>query len=558
MRTMQAKQGMTLLELVIYIGVASIALGGIIGLFVLLNQSWSRTRSQSIVDEGLRAAAERLQTEAAAADTVLEPAYRAAVLDDSPIGYWRLDETGLPTARNSSLNGQTLDATYWPTGGFSFDQQSVISDVNSAVRFPGLSNSYAYKNPASPGLVGDAAFTIEAWVNPAATRADGMVFSYGAAAANRVVSLGSDGSGRIYSVHYSNDHPFTATWTLGQWQYVVLTYDPATSTESLYVNGAFQESWTPANLALQNGDDIFIGRATWNGIYMAEAVVDEVALYNRALSSAEITDHYRHGIGAQLAFNRGTTAPAIYSGYAWSENFGWISWNCASQQEPWDCVQGDALFDNYRVTRALDNLSGFAKTEHTGFLSLNCASSPTTDACNTSNYRVSAGSDGEYRGWGWGDGLGWVSFNCENTNNCSSSAGDWKVFETATPTGAELHGWAWSEVWGWISFNCADRGAGVCTASPYRVSRGTSGEQVRFAIANGVLTAAAGGETPQNLTDPAVNIALCDNETRFFTVVANPPPARPSIRLCMKASYRGTGAAAAGYSNTLRLTLELR
>jgi hypothetical protein len=138
-------------------------------------------------------------------------------------------------------------------------------------------------------------------------------------------------------------------------------------------------------------------------------------------------------------------------GYAWSDNIGWISFNCANT--------GSCATSNYKVTldTATQSLSGYAWSENIGWIkfqgtkgsytapvselkgfgngliynpgtgnhdpnddlemSLNCAE---LGECAASNYKVQVGAS-DLSGYAWGsDSIGWVSFNCSNTN-CTTS-----------------------------------------------------------------------------------------------------------------------------------------
>jgi len=113
------------------------------------------------------------------------------------------------------------------------------------------------------------------------------------------------------------------------------------------------------------------------------------------------------------------------SGYAWSNNIGWISF------EPADIVGcpgvcqpnlAGGVFSGW--ARALSNGGGWD-----GWISLNCANS---GGCAVSNYSVSLNASNDFEGWAWGDSVvGWISFNCTNEGSCATS--DYKVYLANTP-----------------------------------------------------------------------------------------------------------------------------
>ena len=96
-------------------------------------------------------------------------------------------------------------------------------------------------------------------------------------------------------IRYSNDNAFNTTWTLGSWQHVILSYNPTTSTESLYVNGQLMETWTPSNLDLQSSATSYIGRASWSGTYVGATQIDDVRLYNYPLTATQAKTLFNEG-----------------------------------------------------------------------------------------------------------------------------------------------------------------------------------------------------------------------------------------------------------------------
>lgn len=204
------------------------------------------------------------------------------------IGWWpslgsfqaaRLRDLAAPRNHTTLTGGATWAAAEVQGGVLSLDGSDDYADAGAV---------------SNLGLSGDAAYSIGVWVNLAAFRNDGMWFSYGAASAGRVISIGTDGSGRVYSVHYGSDHAYTTYGALSTnvWYHLVITYNPATSTETLYVNGLSKETWTPTDLGLTAGDNLYIGRATWNGTYAGQCKLGDIRLYNRCLAASEVLAMY--------------------------------------------------------------------------------------------------------------------------------------------------------------------------------------------------------------------------------------------------------------------------
>lgn len=126
------------------------------------------------------------------------------------------------------------------------------------------------------------------------------------------------------------------------------------------------------------------------------------------------------------------------TGYA-SSSFGYISLDCMTS--PAGNICG---FSNYGVCNgpgphtaggtcpngdASGNLSGWAWSDEIGWISMNCSD---LGICGTSNYGVSIDSSGDFSGWAWNDVVGWISFNC--TNSGTSCPPNYKVKTSWAPT----------------------------------------------------------------------------------------------------------------------------
>ena len=77
------------------------------------------------------------------------------------------------------------------------------------------------------------------------------------------------------------------------------------------------------------------------------------------------------------------------SGWAWSENFGWISFNCSTGGSDGGNICASS---NYKVTvnQTTGEFDGYAWSQNLGWISFNCATGGVgqTNICSTSNYKV--------------------------------------------------------------------------------------------------------------------------------------------------------------------------
>lgn len=99
-------------------------------------------------------------------------------------------------------------------------------------------------------------------------------------------------------------------------------------------------------------------------------------------------------------------------------------------------------------------LSGWAWGDNFGWVSFNCNDN---SSCGSVNYRVDVASNGNLSGYAWSDNVGWITFNESDLSNCPS--GECK----AKLSGNNLQGWAralsYGDGWdGWISLNGSNYG----------------------------------------------------------------------------------------------------
>ena len=86
----------------------------------------------------------------------------------------------------------------------------------------------------------------------------------------------------------------TATYSAGTWYHVVGVYNQSTPLLSIYVNGALAVSGAPSGTPHGNTNADTIGESSWGGQYFG-GTIDDVRLYNVALSSAQVWQMYNTG-----------------------------------------------------------------------------------------------------------------------------------------------------------------------------------------------------------------------------------------------------------------------
>lgn len=258
--------------------------------------------------------------------------YPAAVLSNNPIAYWRLDES------DDGLNdGNPGVIAHDYVGGHNAAYNNTIlglpgynpsKDPDTAAEFGVFSgsNSYAGEIDASSFATidfakpsgGNAEFSVEAWVNSTNANqiAGAGIVTKGFGSGGEQFDLDLSGNAFRFFVRDAagNVHGPTSTniATVGQWFHVVGVWDGANGAAHLYVNGVDTADTTgvapgvgllaatTTNIALPGSALVSIGARTSSQAVndynlQFQGTIDEVAIYNLALSSNQVAAHYDAG-----------------------------------------------------------------------------------------------------------------------------------------------------------------------------------------------------------------------------------------------------------------------
>ena len=170
--------------------------------------------------------------------------------------------------------------------------QSVSGKINSGLSFISASSSIIVANVAS--LNPTTSITVEAWVKWEINPALGAPWA-------SIVNKNLDNQYRLH--HNSNNSKFEfaiamnyiaslTTPLVGRWYHLVGTYDG--SVIRFYVNGVEEANRNYSNAIPGSANPLVIGGRSDNSRFF-NGSIDEVAIYNRALSSLEINDRYNRG-----------------------------------------------------------------------------------------------------------------------------------------------------------------------------------------------------------------------------------------------------------------------
>jgi len=213
------------------------------------------------------------------------------------VGYWPMNEGRGAEAGDFSgqANHGTLTnmdpSTDWVNGkrggALDFNESGTNDEVVIATGFPALAS-------------GDSA-TISGWIKNRRTSGIGSIFGFGAGGDNPILALNiaNENIGGWIETDTSGQKTLTADGTkliIGEWSHVVAVFDRTNNQAIRYLNGV--QTGTIDDISAQTGQIstlgvIGIGDFT-SGNYV-NGTIDEVRVYNRALSAAEVSSLYNLG-----------------------------------------------------------------------------------------------------------------------------------------------------------------------------------------------------------------------------------------------------------------------
>jgi hypothetical protein len=220
------------------------------------------------------------------------------------VGYWSFNGNNVSDkVYDQSGNGNNG----YTDGSVATSAMKTIGKVGQALNFNGTSN-YVAVTSNSNLPVGNSNYTIAAWIKPSALGGYGGIVGWGNYGSSNQVnalrlteSTSCAGGQGIFNYWWANDiSDCTALLTAGKWHLVVAEFDG--TTRSLYLDGTFLKSDTPGGSHnVTTSSNFKIGETCPLSTCAADAGeyfpggIDEVRIYNRALTASEITQLYLAG-----------------------------------------------------------------------------------------------------------------------------------------------------------------------------------------------------------------------------------------------------------------------
>lgn len=222
--------------------------------------------------------------------------YQNVVLGDAPSAFYVLDDTGKVAEDSGSNHLNGVVGSSVKSGAASL----LTSSTNSAMSFPGAQSAAgAVRVSAAAPLQPSAAVSLEAWLKFSSTPANYTV----------VAAYGRNSGLATYELYFKNGE-IVAQDTLASGlaivvspsalrantvYHVVETYDGAYA--RLYINGALAGTSSPraGTLSYESGYGFSIGDDATSSNPAFEGTIGDVAVYAKALTAAQVENHYKAG-----------------------------------------------------------------------------------------------------------------------------------------------------------------------------------------------------------------------------------------------------------------------
>lgn len=203
------------------------------------------------------------------------------------LAYWAMDEGSGSTVSDVSGNGHDGDlaGSSWVSG-----------KQGSAVEFDAGSDAVSLPASAFESITDQVSIAMWVYGDTTQPRADSIFYAKDTSG-NRVLNVHLPWNNNYVYWDAGDDTGFdrinkvaTSDQFMGQWNYWVFTKDASAGTMAIYLNGVL---WHTGSNKSRSMDGVVEGYISGNGgSNRYDGIVDEVKLYNLALSDTEVADLY--------------------------------------------------------------------------------------------------------------------------------------------------------------------------------------------------------------------------------------------------------------------------
>jgi len=217
-------------------------------------------------------------------------------LIDNLVSYWKFDESSGNAADAHGSNTLTNNNT----ATFAAGKINNGADLESS-----SSQSFSIADGSQSGLDITGDLSLSMWLNPESiTGTHGLVSKF-VDSGQMAYRLAFNTTQIFLTVSAAGFIETNAVWTnplsTGSWQHIVVTYDASAGEATLYYNGTADTTETGLATSIKNSTATFRIGARSSVLDAAELFydgkIDEVGIWSKTLSGAEVTSLYNSGSG---------------------------------------------------------------------------------------------------------------------------------------------------------------------------------------------------------------------------------------------------------------------
>ncbi len=221
------------------------------------------------------------------------------IIDANLKGYWAMNEGSGQVAADSSGNGN--DGQLGSTSGTDSSDPAWLNFENYALDFDGVDDYVRCGNGASLNITD--AISISLWIYPNSSDVGFLVDKWWDGS-NRAYYISRTSNGDIKfgmsrADGYAEIEQVVGAYTpVDQWSHIVLTSEGPGGQIYAYVNGTAYGPWAKTETIATNNAPVSFGvfnHAVIGKYQYFDGIIDDVAIYDRALTSQEVQDLYNGG-----------------------------------------------------------------------------------------------------------------------------------------------------------------------------------------------------------------------------------------------------------------------
>lgn len=233
-----------------------------------------------------------------------------AAYEAANVARWDMGLTsGAVNDRTSNVN----HGTRYGTGGANNLPQETTGKIRKAISFDGVDDYVELGTPASLDYSGTVSISLWHKTNGDYTSSQGLVVNGSAGTGRGGITFGvTDNKYDWLQSGGTLDLTSTTSFSTDEWRHIVVVRTGSTGnwTISLYINGVLDKQNTTTNNPRGNSNTTIGKFGSYNGYY-PKGLIDDVRIYNRALTAAGITTNYNN-----------TNSPSTFASLAAADSLG--------------------------------------------------------------------------------------------------------------------------------------------------------------------------------------------------------------------------------------------